>query len=250
MKLKFEKATFQYTCKSISEFFGEGAMEDFQEYICEVYPSIILDEIKRVNGAEKENYIKNKIRVIYDKEKNIMCEKVSEYQKKWDEHRSEIVNCFSEIFGCDANNVMNEIKVRVGINPICPRYLEEGEFDTYYKLNSKQNITNCIHELTHFVWFDCWKKIFKDYKEESFEHPNIVWIFSEIAIDPILRDDRIKKFCSLEKPAYECFYGIQIEDKNMIEEIRKLYKNNCIEAFMKKGIEYCNLHENILKKYI
>lgn len=46
MKLKFEVASIEYTCKSISEFFGDGAMEEFQEYICEVYPSIILDEIK------------------------------------------------------------------------------------------------------------------------------------------------------------------------------------------------------------
>ncbi|MFL0252461.1 hypothetical protein ACJDT4_18785 [Clostridium neuense] len=250
MKLKFEIASIEYTCKSISEFFGDGAMEEFQEYICEVYPSIILGEIKNLNSTEKENYIRNKIKEIYDKEEGILSEKVSEYQNGWDECGSEIINCFSEIFLYNTNNIMDEVKVRVGINPICPRHLDEGEFDTYYILNSKQNIANCIHEITHFIWFDCWKKVFQDYKSETFEHPNVVWIFSEIAIDPILRDDKIKKFCSLEKPAYECFYGIVIENKNMIEEMRKLYKNNSIENFMKKGIEYCNLHQDILKRYI
>lgn len=250
MKLKFEAAPLEYTINSMCEIFDEKQSSDFQKYICDVYPSIVLDEIMKLDGNEKMKYVKGKIQDLYNEKKDTLDKKACEYQKKWDECETDIINCYNDIFGYDTDKAVGEIKVRVGINPICPRYLNSGMFDTYYILSPEKNIMNAIHELTHFVWFDLWKKLFPDFKKETFEYPHLIWIFSEIAIDPILRDKRFSKFCNMEKPAYECFYGIEIQNKNMIEEIRKLYEENTIEDFMKKGIKYCARNFDTLKRYV
>ncbi|SFB03778.1 hypothetical protein SAMN04488528_1009129 [Clostridium frigidicarnis] len=250
MKLKFERASLEYTCKSISEFFYEEQSKDFQEYICEIYTSFDMEKIKNMDIQEKLNYIKQNLKDLYENEAENINKKINEYQKEWNKISTEILKCYKSIFSIDVDEIFGDIIVQVGLNPICPRYLNEHKFDCFYKLNAQSAMENTIHELTHFVWFEVWKQVFKNSDEQYFEYPHLIWLFSEIAIDPILRDHRLKKYCKLEKPAYDYFYNIEINNSYLIEEIRSLYTENTLEDFMKKGLDYCEKYRDILKKYI
>ncbi|WP_066827271.1 hypothetical protein [Clostridium tepidiprofundi] len=58
----------------------------------------------------------------------------------------------------------------------------------------------------------------------------------------------MKKYCKLEKPAYDYFYNIEINKKPLIENIRKLYNINNIQEFMIKGLE--NTRGQVLNYYL
>ena len=55
---------------------------------------------------------------------------------------------------------------------------------------------------------------------------------------------------TLEKPAYDYFYTIEINKYSLIENMRNLYKENTIEEFMIKGLDYCERYKDILREYI
>lgn len=250
LKLKYEIASLEYTCESIAEFFDESQSLEFQEYICKLYPTFDLGKIKKMEQDQRLNYIKQEIEDLYNSELSIINERVNEYQEAWDKIDTEILKCYQSIFNIDMDTIFEKFTVQVGLNPICPRYLSECKFDCYYKLNAQSATENTIHELTHFVWFKIWEEVFEDFDRLSFEYPNIIWIFSEIAIDPILRDWRFKKYCTLEKPAYDYFYNIEINKDSLIKNMRDLYSENTIQEFMIKGLSYCERYRDILNEYI
>lgn len=250
LEIIFERASLEYTCESISGFFDESQSIDFQEYICEVYPAFDLEKIKKMDSEEKSNYIKQELKDLYNNQVSIMNERVNEYQKEWNEIGTEILKCYQSIFNIDVDTIFEKFIVQVGLNPICPRYLSECKFDCFYKLSTQSAIENTIHELTHFVWFKIWEQVFTDFDRQSFEYPNIIWLFSEIAIDPILRDCRFKTYCTLEKPAYNYFYNIEMNKDSLIENMRNLYNENTIQEFMIKGLAYCERYKDILSEYI
>lgn len=95
-------------------------------------------------------------------------------------------------------------------------------------------------------WFKIWNEIYKDEKKE-YENPHLKWIFSEIAISPILLDKRFKDIISLKKPAYEYFYNIEVENKNFMEIINEIYNENSIKDFMIKGFEFCRKYESEIR---
>ena len=250
MKLKFERASLEYTCESILECFDESQSMDFQEYICKVYPTFDLEKIKKMDLVEKSKYIKREVENLYNSQVSNINQRVNEYQKEWDEIGTEILKCYESIFNIDVDDIFKEFIVQVGLNPICPRYLSEYKFDCFYKLSTQGAIENIIHELTHFVWFKIWEQVFTDWDRQSFEYPNIIWVFSEIVIDPILRDRRFEKYCTLEKPAYDYFYNIEINKVSLIENIRNLYNQNTIQEFMIQGLEYCETYKDLLTQHI
>lgn len=60
---------------------------------------------------------------------------------------------------------------------------------------------------------------------------------SELVIDSIFSNTDFKNI-TREKPAYKYFYEIEYKGENLIEYFQKLFKENSIEEFMKKGYEF------------
>ncbi|MCB2286611.1 hypothetical protein LGK99_05770 [Clostridium algidicarnis] len=105
------------------------------------------------------------------------------------------------------------------LNPISPRYLDNDSFDIFYLNSEKGALGLSLHEIIHFVWFYVWNNHFNDnYKE--YETPNLKWILSEMVVEPIMRDERVKSI----NPYFEgggCMYPyfniLKIEDKPILD---------------------------------
>ena len=90
----------------------------------------------------------------------------------------------------------------------------------------------------HFVWFKIWEKNFPEINKEEYECPNLSWLISEIAIEPLFKFSELSKL-SKQKPAYEYFYTERINGKTISEIANEIYENSKdINDFQKRMFEY------------
>ena len=107
------------------------------------------------------------------------------------------------------------------------------------------------HEILHFIWFENWKLIFPYEDETSYNVPDLPWLFSESAIDALFKEPLLKKYCYKEKPAYEYFYDVTLQEKNMIQVFAKLYRKSLsIEDFMIQGYHLIQANKEFFEKLV
>ena len=102
-----------------------------------------------------------------------------------------------------------------------------------------------LHEMIQFVWFFVWEKLFTDDPAGS-ERPHLPWIFSEMAVEPVMRDSRLKElnpYFSDGGCVYDCFYSMQVKGRPILEWMNQLYTSRSIQAFMKDGLAFCQENE-------
>ena len=206
-----------------------------------------INFFKHKSRKSRLDYIKEKVKPFYDKNIKAIENSVINYQEEWDKHQNRIFEEFSTIFNLSYKG-SRECLGEININPVCPRFYDDWSFDVSFS-DISNVIETTLHELTHFFWFDKWKTVFPDWKRSDFESPSLVWLFSEIAIDAIFKNTWFKKLSS-EKPAYDCFYNIEINGLNMLDYLNTLFKKNTIEDFMKKGYEYIKSNKKLIMEKI
>ena len=151
-----------------------------------------------------------------------MQKAVQKFQEFWNKKQNFINKELFKIFGREFN--FNCIAY-VNLNPVWPRYLKEKAFDVNYNASKDFLLSSCVHEIIHFIWFDIWKGNFKNYKEDDFEYPNLVWLCSEIAVEPIFRFSKLIEL-SKDNPAYDYFYTEKIGLKSVAEIANEIYKSS------------------------
>ncbi len=237
MKLRVSKADFPYTVEIIQEFLDAGDAF-FTESVYHFYP-----ELRGLSKAE----VAETLLAVYRNKEAEMDVKALAYQAAWDEHGAEIVSGFEGVFSLDLSKHLNDMQARVCLNPICPRYLDTHTFDIFYLFSGMGSLEMVVHEVAHFVWFMVWNRLFQDSPEE-YDTPHLKWVFSEIAIDPIVLDARLRRFTRGEQPAYSYFYDIMVDGQNFMEMIRALYRENDMAGFMAKGYALCQKHEAAIRE--
>lgn len=258
MKLTFTVPELSYSAKSIAEFLcmskaskgscflGMGAV------IHTLYPELIEKEIRLLSQTETAVYISERLRFKYEKERPLIMERSESYQACWDEHAPAIEAAFGEIFGVDTSALYNRMLARVNMNPIGPRFLKDKSFDIIYLYSGKGAIYVAMHEITHFLWFDIWQRQFHD-SPARYDQPHLPWIFSELAIDAVLSDERLNRYIFNEKqakmPAYPEFYEMSACDGPLTETFRKLYRKGTITDFMREGYAICQDNQAIFTDY-
>lgn len=249
MHVRYEIASLPYTCASMAEFFAPG-MEMFGESIADLYPDLKGKALSQMDEAGRTCAIQTVIAPQYAEAGQALSEKETAYQAEWDALEMSITQAFEAVFGMPLQNRFDDVRARISLNPVCPRYLAERTFDTYWAYSARGSIANALHELTHFIWFDRWQAIFGD-DPSTYEQLHLTWIFSELAIDAVLTDPRLKRFVShppaAERPAYPSFYELTAEGQPLIDTFRKLYSENTIEGFMLEGLKLCKQYEEILR---
>ena len=92
---------------------------------------------------------------------------------------------------------------------------------TVAKTQCRQKINKCFknNDCKLDIDFDCKTKI---------------WLFAEIAIDAIFNGSELSQIST--KPAYEYFYGTEVNNMNFIDHFRILYKNCTIDEFLSSKI--------------
>lgn len=247
MKLTFENPGYAYMLQSILEFQGDNQGEFFREALYKFYPNFNKEKMDSLDTRGKKEYIDSVTKDIYEEKKKLLEEKVIAYQKHWDENKEIIQQAFEEIFNMNLDNEFNSMKGNISLNPICPRYLNTNTFDIFYLNSERGALGLALHEITHFIWFKKWQEIFKDNPEE-YEYPSLKWIFSEMVVESILSDERLKALNPYTgENVYEYFYKLKLDGELVLDILDKLYKENSIKDFMERGFEFCKAQEALIR---
>lgn len=236
--VKFEVQSLDYSVKSLLLFDGEE-LYNYSYKNFGISPSALI----KLNNNEKFKYLKKALKKAF----NDKIFKLQEVQKalttRWNQIKSIVFDEFEKIFGFKFSSDFDVYTANLTLNHICPRFLDKKTFDLSYVEDIDFLIEIVIHELTHFVWFEKWKHIFPDYDVSQFEYPHKVWIFSELAIDPIFKNTKLKQF-SRPNPAYSYFYGTIINNTPIMNYFNQLFKEHNIQNFLKLGIKFIDSHND------
>ena len=203
INVKFEVINIQQQIQIIKSFLS--SKDQTSEYIANFFK---LD-INNVSNQE----IETKLTKIYDKRIKDLNETSLRFQKIWDKNLQNINNELIKIFGKEFNF---ECSAYVNLNPVWPRYLNEKCFDVNLDATDEYLLSASVHEIIHFIWFEIWKDNFTQINRKDYDYPNLSWLISEIAIEPIFRFSKLKDL-SNANPAYDYFYTDKINNKTIVD---------------------------------
>ena len=247
MKLIFKNPGYDYMLESILDFQCEEQGDFFRESLCRFYPTFDKEKMNSLDTKGKKQYIDSELKQIYKDNESLLEDKIKAYQKHWDNNQEVIQQAFEEIFHMKLETKFNSMEGKISLNPVSPRYLETSTFDVFYLNSERGALGLSLHEITHFLWFKKWQQLFKDNPEE-YEAPHLKWVFSEMVVESILSDERLKVLNPYTgHNVYEYFYKLEFEGHSVLDILDKLYRENSIEEFMKKGFEFCKEHEELIR---
>lgn len=251
MDVTFTNPGLDYSVESIMLFQNDAQSEWWRNALFEVYPQLSRAAFDTLNHGRQKDYLRDNLNEFFRTNEQDVSEKAIQYNEHWHRHKTAIEDAFSDAFGMDCHNSYNDIEGRITLNPVCPRFLDTRTFDVFYQYSGNGAVCIAQHEALHFVWFDVWRRHFKDDITE-YETPNIKWIFSEAAVDAITRNDKrlYEKFPPHILYAYDEFYGVIVEGVPMLEALNDIYKRTDITGFMEKGYELILKHETEIRAHM
>lgn len=254
MHVTFQNPGVEYMLESILEFQKEGESGFWSGPLYDCYPQLDQAYAEQLSFSQRSAYIAETMRSVYAELEGTIGQKVELYTRYWAQCRAQITAAFSDAFEVDCERLLNDITCNVSMNPIEPRYLKERRFDVFYRCSEKGAMGECIHELTHFVWFTVWNQLFGDSYEE-YERPSMKWILSEMVVEPIMRDERLSSlspFFPRENGGcvYPYFYDMLLEGKPILDTLDTMYRSMGIQEFMRRSYEYCLAHEGEIREHI
>lgn len=217
---------------------SEKSYQCYPELIGKLGNSYQKDTFEIICSSIKEHYDEN------IKELNKISE---QYQIIWSQYQDAFMRSLSEYFDLVWPEDCMKISAKIGNIPVFPRYIKERRFDIGV-INRTDFIDTCMHECCHFLFFEKWKQLCLNWKWEDFDSPSLLWYLSEIAIDPILNDQKFSNIFSHQFHCYDSFYQVKIGDINLVEKIRTIFKTNNIEDAMKLGYEFLKENEVMIRE--
>lgn len=240
--MKFKKPVLQFKIMS-----KEECRENIKMFLGDSLDSFTSNNIINYFQLEKENLIKdidleiyNAVEKFYNNDN--LTNRKNELIKLWHEKSQETLDTMAKVFDYKYSGE-DMYTVSISINPVCPRYINESSFDIWVHMNDQEAIGNIVHELLHFYWFHYWDSVIHKLTESEKEFPTLTWVFSEIAIDSLITQTELRNIISNTMPAYNYFYDIQYKGQSLIEMLRKLFRENNLEGFMKRGMELIQIEE-------
>lgn len=227
----FKKMTLEDNINNIKWMYFSDDNLNFYNAVINYFPD--LKDVDISMSKEKINIkIEELIKECYEYSENKLDEEVKRYNEVWNEYNDNYFKVLIEYLNIDWPKDKAEIVANVGLIPIFPRYLDAFSFDLSFGLEKEKIIEVTAHETLHFLWFEKWKQLFPDFKIEEFEHPNIIWEYSEMVTDPILNSKEINNILKIEEKAYDYFYEI----KGLMYELKCLYQSDIsVEEKITKG---------------
>ena len=214
---------------------------NFYNFMLKLFPELKNKITENMSDEEIYIILKTVVRPILEKlTKN--SNNIKEYQQIWDKVNDNIMIDLEEKLKIKWPE-NTKITCRVGLLPVCPRDIEERIFFINYGVNKDNLIATGIHELCHFLYFEKWKEIYPNYKNEEFDTPHIAWYLSEAMIDPLINNKTFKKYTNGDLSSYLVFYNTYINDKSIIDILRKYINNYSINEAIKRGYELFKQYE-------
>lgn len=248
-QVNFEVKSLEDTINIFVQFLetDEDLTFNSAHYIANHY-NLNLEQLKGKSVEERKQIITNILTPIYNIKLNQMKNKVTDFQKCWNDNANKVCLEFEKIFKVGFKGVRH-FTAYINLNPMCPRYLTDDSFDIFYINKPEDALKTAIHELIHFYWFQVWQEVFEDANPQTFECPHLEWLLSEIAVDPIIYYSGLSDF-NFKEHAYSHFYTSKFMGENTIEFFRKLYRSNSLEHFMERGLKILKNNEAEAKTLI
>lgn len=252
MELRFINPGFDYMCDRIMFFQGDETSSFWSSPLYYFYPQLNKEYAYSLETKDRKSYIEQVLRNVYLEQESAIDEKIALYSKQWEACKPQITEALSDAFGIDCSSLFNDMTCNISMNPIEPRYLETHSFDVFYLNSEKGAIGEAIHEIIHFVWFYVWQRIFHD-DPADYETPHLKWLLSEMAVEPIMRDERlgsINPYYTHKGCVYSYFYTMEIEGKPILDTLYAMFSSMQISEFMRESYDYCIKHEAAIRKHI
>ena len=254
MELQVRNPGVDYMIERVLDFQSEDTSDFWSAPLYHFYPQLDRNYAAALPWQERKAYFSQVLRQIYAEEESIIEDKVKSYGAHWASCKEQITQALSDAFAIDCNAILNDMVCNVSLNPIEPRFLQSHTFDIFYKNSANGAIGEAIHEIIHFVWFHVWNQLFADSYEE-YESPSLKWILSEMVVEPIMRDVRLRSinpYFPREKGGcvYPYFYTMQIEGTCILDTLWEMFRSMSISEFMKNSYRYCLVHETQIRQHI
>ena len=252
MNLIYKYPGKEYSINRILEFQGDEQSGFWSEPLFHFFPDIDRDLFKSFNYSQRMSYLNDFFDKFLMENESLIHEKVIKYNERWELYKPQIVAALEEAFEINLDNIFNNMVANISFNPISPRYLDNNSFDIFYLNSEKGAVGISLHEIIHFVWFYVWNNHFNDNYEE-YETPNLKWILSEMVVEAIMSDDRLKSinpYFDGGGCVYPYFYTLKIDDKPILDILYDMYKRMSITDFMEKSYDLCLIHEGEIRKHI
>ena len=244
MQITFQNPGFDYSMNSILLFQTENTGSWWKDALFSFYPQIDREQMERLSGTGQTAYLREVLSGVYRQLAPELEEKKEAYQISWDENRQTVEEALGDIFQTPLAGQFQDIRANITLNPVCPRFLAERTFDLFCRNSPKGALGMSLHEVVHFLWFDRWNTLFHDDPAE-YESPHLKWVFSEMAVYPILGDIRL----AARNPyypascVYDYFYTMTVEGRPILDTMAELFAAGNIDRFMTDGYRYCREHE-------
>lgn len=255
MNITYLDPGFAHSIRSIMEFQQEGESAYWSDSIFYFYPQIDAQRLSAMPLMEKERYITDMLRGVYQELQPEWRRKLEAYNQHWQAHRLQVEAAFSDAFAVDVRPLFNDLTGCITLNPVSPRFLTQHTFDVFH-LNSECGALGLtLHEMTHFLWFHLWNAHFHDSYDE-YERPSLKWILSEMVVESIMRDERLSSINPyFPREHGGCVYGyfqdMLIDGKPLLDTLDAMYRTrSSIQHFMEKSLRYCQQHESAIRSHI
>lgn len=254
MELQVRNPGVDYMIERVLDFQSEDTSDFWSAPLYHFYSQLDRNYAAALPWQERKAYFSQVLRQIYAEEESIIEDKVKSYGAHWASCKEQITQALSDAFAIDCNAILNDMVCNVSLNPIEPRFLQSHTFDIFYKNSANGAIGEAIHEIIHFVWFHVWNQLFADSYEE-YESPSLKWILSEMVVEPIMRDVRLRSinpYFPREKGGcvYPYFYTMQIGGTCILDTLWEMFHSMSIFEFMKNSYRYCLVHETQIRQHI
>lgn len=253
MLLTFHNPGEDYMVSSVLEFQTEGETALWSDAVYYFYPEIDQEKAKALPHSQRVAYISRHIRDKYRELLPVLEEKLPLYTQHWQAHQGQIAAALSEAFELNADELFNDLRCNISLNPVSPRYLREKYFEVFYLNSQRGALGIAIHEIIHFFWFHVWQQEFGSHPD-TWERPHLPWILSEMAVEAIMSDERlssINPYYPRENGGcvYPYFQNMVIDGVPILDTLAGMYKQP-IRGFMREAYAYCQRHEAAIRRHI
>lgn len=252
MRLIWQQKDFDSDIDFILFHQKDNTPDWWRKQLFKAYPDLNYEHTRSLSESERFEYITRQMVIQTKKRQPDIENAIKIFSQKWDEQIAKKLDiAYKNAFDNDCSNILNDMTAQVGLNPICPRDIENHCFDIYHYFDPEYAMTTALHEITHFVWFYFWQKHFGDDPSE-YDFPNLKWLLSEIVVETIIRNSDIAKLATQPKYiAYSYFYDMTIKGNLIFDTMKTLYiTRQGIYDFMEKSFEWIEINESELRKKI
>ncbi|HLD12428.1 MAG TPA: hypothetical protein VJB87_02420 [Candidatus Nanoarchaeia archaeon] len=250
-QVNFKVIEFKNMFSQINGFLSQNIKRlwDWSDVIFSQYPDLKARLEGIEDKEERYNICRDYFSEKYLEVKGELENNTTMFQKSWDSINNQVMEALSKVIEVDWPEKDKNITARVSMNPICPRFIKYRVFDLYYKFTAEKMREVAVHEIQHFLFFEKWKAVFPETKEEEFDNPYLVWHLSEIAAPVILGDKRIQEVIpQKDLHGYKEHQKVIIDGKTIIAHIQEIYdKKTSFEDFLRKSYDIVKKYENEIR---